>query len=71
LGDDWRIERNHIHHGVCLAVNEFVKAGTFELIVAGDKGQWVLRRPLDAASLERSVMVQHFETVNYGRQSSF
>jgi hypothetical protein len=70
LGDDWRIERNHIHHGVCLAVNEFVKVGNFELILAGDKSQWVLRRALDDGSAERSIMVRNFENVNYGRQAS-
>jgi hypothetical protein len=71
LGDDWRIERNHIHHGVCLAVNEFVKAGNFELILAGDKSQWVLRRALGDASVERSIMLRNFENVNYGRQRHY
>jgi hypothetical protein len=70
LGDDWQTERNHIHHGVCLAVNEFVKASNFELIMAGDRNQWVLRRALDDASTGRSMMLQNFEKVNYGRQSS-
>jgi Methyltransferase domain len=70
LGDDWQIERNHIHHGVCLAVNEFLKISNFELILAGDRGQWVLRRALDNASAEYSLMLENFEKVNYGRQSS-
>jgi Methyltransferase domain len=69
LGDDWQTERNHIHHGVCLAVNELVKASNFELILAGDRSQWVLRRALDDASAGRSMMLQNFENVNYGRQS--
>ena len=69
LGDDWQIERNHIHHGVCLAVNEFVKTSKFELILAGDKYQWVLRRALGNAAAERTMMLQNFEEVNYGRQS--
>jgi hypothetical protein len=70
LGDDWQIERDHIHHGVCLAVNEFVKASNFELILAGDRSQWVLRRALDNASAERSMMLQNIDKVNYGRQLS-
>jgi hypothetical protein len=44
LGDDWQIDRNHPHYGVYLAVNEYVKATNFELILCGYRGQWALRR---------------------------
>jgi Methyltransferase domain len=44
LGDDWQISRDHIHHGVLLAVNEFLKTSDFEVILCGFQGQWVLRR---------------------------
>ena len=70
LGDDWQIERSHIHHGVCLAVNEFVKTSNFELIMAGNRGQWALRHALDGAAAERAAMLQNFETVDYGWQPS-
>jgi hypothetical protein len=46
LGDDWQIDRNHYHHGVCLAVNEFLKGSNFELALGGRHNQWMLRRPL-------------------------
>jgi hypothetical protein len=46
LGDDWQFDRNHRHHGVCLAVNEFLKNSNFELILCGNSGQWILRRSL-------------------------
>lgn len=68
LGDDWRTQRDHIHHGVCLAVNELVKMSNFELIMAGDRSQWVLRRALDDGSLARSEMLLRFEAVNYGQR---
>jgi hypothetical protein len=65
-----KIERSHIHHGVCLAVNEFVKTSDFELIMAGNRGQWALRHALDDAAAERAAMLQKFETVDYGWQPS-
>ena len=46
LGDDWQYDRSHRHHGVCLAVNEFLKSSDFELILCGKHGQWILRRSL-------------------------
>jgi hypothetical protein len=45
LGDDWQQNRAARHHGVCLAVNEFVKACDFEFALSGVATQWVLRRP--------------------------
>lgn len=44
LGDDWQMDRNHRHHGVCLAVNQFLKTGNFEIILCGVHNQWILRR---------------------------
>jgi hypothetical protein len=52
LGDDWQIDRNHYHHGVCLAVNEFLKSTNFELVVCGHRNQWILRRSMvDSSNL--------------------
>jgi hypothetical protein len=51
LGDDWQTDRNHYHHGVCLAVNEFLKSSNFELILCGRRNQWVLRRSPDDNSI--------------------
>jgi hypothetical protein len=44
LGDDWHIDQSHIHHGVYLAVNEFLKNSDFELVLCGEAMQWILRR---------------------------
>ena len=44
FGDDWQIDPNHPHHGVCIAVNEFLKTSNFELIFCGERSQWILRR---------------------------
>jgi len=46
LGDDWQVDRNHRHHGVFLAVNEFLKNSDFDLVMSGLGGQWILRRRL-------------------------
>jgi hypothetical protein len=46
LGDDWQFDRSNRHHGVCLAVNEFLKNSSFELILCGRCFQWILRRSL-------------------------
>jgi hypothetical protein len=43
LGDDWQDE-GHMHHGVCVAVNEFLKDSDFSVILCGPQFQWVLRR---------------------------
>jgi Methyltransferase domain len=51
IGDDWQIDRNHYHHGVCLAVNESVKSSNFELILCGPRNQWILRRSLRDKSI--------------------
>jgi len=43
LGDDW-YDEGHIHHGVSVAVNEFLRDGDFKVILCGHEAQWVLRR---------------------------
>jgi glycosyltransferase involved in cell wall biosynthesis len=53
LGDDWQSDRNHQHHGLCLAVNEFLRTTNFELILCGVRNQWVLRRSVVSSSRER------------------
>ena len=46
LGDDWQMDRNHRHHGVALAICEFLRTSDFEPVLCGVRGQWVLRRQL-------------------------
>jgi methyltransferase family protein len=43
-GDDWQSDRNHHHHGVFLAVNEFIRAEDFECVLCGVNSQWIIRR---------------------------
>jgi hypothetical protein len=44
-GDDWHIDPNYMHHGVCQAVREFVEKEPYEIIYANDKDkQWAIRR---------------------------
>jgi hypothetical protein len=50
LGDDWQPDRNHRHHGVALAITEFLRASDFEPILCGVSGQWILRRRLKSNS---------------------
>jgi hypothetical protein len=44
LGDDWKINRHHQHHGIALAVCEFIRTSDFEPMLCGLHGQWILRR---------------------------
>jgi len=44
LGDDWTHQRDHQHHGVFLAVAEFIRTAPWEVIQAGPGGQWAIRR---------------------------
>jgi Methyltransferase domain len=46
MGDDWRIKRTDQHHGVALAICEFLAASDFEPALCGVAGQWILRRRL-------------------------
>ena len=46
LGDDWQTNRNHRHHGVALAICEFLRTSDFEPVLCGVFGQWILRRRL-------------------------
>ena len=46
-GDDWRPDPKAVHHGVYRAIQEFVREGTWEVMVAGPGGQWALRRVAD------------------------
>jgi hypothetical protein len=50
LGDDWQPDRSHRHHGVALAIAEFLKTSDFEPVLCGVSGQWVLRRQLKSKS---------------------
>ena len=43
-GDDWQSDQNHRHHGVFLAVNEFIKEEDFEFVLCGVNNQWIVRR---------------------------
>jgi methyltransferase family protein len=46
IGDDWYPDQDHRHHGVYLAVNEFIKSSDFELALPSHNFQWILRRGL-------------------------
>jgi hypothetical protein len=43
-GDDWQSDRNHRHHGVFRAVNEFIREEDFEFVLCGVNSQWIIRR---------------------------
>lgn len=45
-GDDWQSNRNHRHHGVFLAVNEFTREEGFEFLLCRVNNQWIIRRKL-------------------------
>lgn len=47
LGDDWRPDPRAVHHGVYRAIQEFVREGEWEVMLAGPGGQWALRRVAD------------------------
>ena len=64
LGDDWHSDRDHLHHGVSVAVNEFLKMSNFELVMGGQRSQWALRRMLDC-----SPQLRDYEAVGYDEQS--
>lgn len=44
IGDDWRPDRGHPHHGVSRAVRDFVREAPRERVAAGPGAQWSLRR---------------------------
>ena len=44
LGDDWWPDRSSLHHGVFLAIHEFIRTSPFEIVACGPGGQWCLRR---------------------------
>jgi hypothetical protein len=44
LGDDWSPNPKHKHHGVYLAVTQFMNENGWKLIDAGRGGQWAIRR---------------------------
>lgn len=43
-GDDWQADKNHRHHGVYVAVQEFTRQEPFEIIYADNYRQWCLRK---------------------------
>jgi len=42
LGDDWYPDYGHIHCGVMLAVNDFVRETDFNILTAGKANQWMI-----------------------------
>jgi len=44
MGDDWSPNPDSQHHGVFLAVQQFVRESFWEIKAAGHGGQWVIRR---------------------------
>lgn len=43
LGDDWRPDPGHAHHGVFRAVHELVRAGMWDVLRVDEHAQWALR----------------------------
>ncbi len=43
LGDDWRPDPGHPHHGVFRAVHELVRAGMWDVLRVDEHVQWALR----------------------------
>lgn len=43
-GDDWQPDKNHRHHGVFVAIQEFTRKEPFEIIYADTMRQWCLRK---------------------------
>jgi len=42
-GDDWLVDTDHPHHGVCRAVSELVAGGGYELVYANERDlQWAI-----------------------------
>jgi hypothetical protein len=70
-GDDWRPDRNNKHHGVSLAVNEFVRAEGFEFVMCGVNDQWIIRRKLkDASALTFVRHDEDYARVRLGKAAS-
>jgi hypothetical protein len=44
IGDDWQLNEGHPHHGVVVAVNEFLRHSDFSVIICGRENQWILRK---------------------------
>lgn len=44
LGDDWHPSPSHMHYGVFLAVQQFVRESNWQILAAGPGAQWALRR---------------------------
>jgi hypothetical protein len=44
LGDDWQFSPDHVHGGVMLAINDFIRATDFDVRWAGGAGQWLIMR---------------------------
>jgi hypothetical protein len=43
-GDDWSINPQGTHYGVCRAVHDFIRQRDWQLIAVGQAAQWILRR---------------------------
>lgn len=43
LGDDWRPDPGHAHHGVFRAAHELVRAGMWDVLRVDEHTQWALR----------------------------
>ena len=63
MGDDWRPDRGDRHHGVSLAVNEFMRTKGFEAVLAGVSSQWIIRRPVT----DKSSLPLIWKDMDYGK----
>jgi len=53
MGDDWQTDQGHPHHGVYLAVKEFLKGTDFEIVLCDYRNQWALRRKVSTPERKR------------------
>ncbi|MEW9838528.1 class I SAM-dependent methyltransferase [Mesorhizobium marinum] len=52
LGDDWYPDYRHVHAGVMLAVNDFVRESDYNILIAGRANQWLIMKCPEVGELE-------------------
>jgi hypothetical protein len=57
-GDDWAINPQGKHYGVCRAVHDFIRQTDWQIIAVGQVAQWIVRRtPQNAAGTKNEESV--------------
>ena len=52
IGDDWNPDPTARHHGVCRAVNDFIRSYSYQIVAAGSAQQFCIRRTPNYRLLE-------------------